>query len=65
MTSRFTNWRKSRYSEPNGTCVEVAPSSIGTVGIRDSKAHSAGPILELTRHEWTNLLQTIRSVQAR
>lgn len=61
MTSRFTNWRKSPYSEPNGTCVEVAQSHSGTIGIRDSKAHGAGPILELTRQEWANLLESVRS----
>ncbi|MER7547052.1 protein of unknown function [Actinomadura meyerae] len=62
MTSRFTNWRKSRYSEPNGTCVEVAAGPAGTVGIRDSKAQGAAPILELTRQEWVRLLESVRSI---
>ena len=62
MTSRFTNWRKSRHSEPNGTCVEVSPSLEGTLGVRDSKANAVGPILDLTRQEWTALLHSIRSI---
>lgn len=60
MTEKYPCWRKSRYSDPGESCVEVAPSLSGTVGIRDSKARGAGPMLELTHQEWTALLNSIR-----
>ncbi|MFC6882139.1 MULTISPECIES: DUF397 domain-containing protein [Actinomadura] len=36
MARDHTSWRKSRPSEPNGHCVEVARAADG-VGVRDSK----------------------------
>lgn len=43
-------WRKSIISDTGG-CVEVAFAH-GTVGIRDTKHHGAGPILEFNEREW-------------
>lgn len=43
-------WRKSIISDTGG-CVEVAFAE-GTVGVRDTKAHGAGPILEFNEREW-------------
>lgn len=43
-------WAKSIWSD-TGACVEVAYSH-GTVGVRDTKAEGAGPILEFTEPEW-------------
>lgn len=31
----------------------------GTIGVRDTKAEGAGPILELTRREWAALLHPV------
>ncbi|MFF3668337.1 DUF397 domain-containing protein [Microtetraspora malaysiensis] len=37
-------WRKSRYSNPNGNCVELAPLPGGGVAMRNSR-HPEGPAL--------------------
>lgn len=54
-------WRKSSYSGYNGDCVEVAALGAGQIGVRDSKAHGAGPVLCLTSAQWTALLADVRS----
>ncbi|QKW37304.1 DUF397 domain-containing protein [Actinomadura sp. NAK00032] len=61
MTKDFHRWRKSRQSEPNGECIEAGRATDGTIGIRDTKLHSNGPVLEFTKEEWRNLLTNIRT----
>ena len=48
------SWRKSTCSDSGG-CVEVAFCD-GLIGVRDTKARGAGPILEFTEHEWRAFL---------
>ncbi len=47
-------WRKSTQSD-TGACVEVA--RVGDViGVRDTKAHGRGPVLEFNPREWRAFL---------
>ena len=43
-------WRKSRYSNPSGNCLEMAQLADGGIAIRNSR-HPAGPALVYTRTE--------------
>ncbi len=49
------SWRKSRYSNSSGGCVEVATTE-QTVGVRDSKQHGLGPVLEFSATAWMAFL---------
>jgi hypothetical protein len=48
----YTGWRTSSYSSGNGNCVEVALAAGGGVGVRDTKQHGRGPVLEFTAAQW-------------
>lgn len=63
MTDKFTHWRKStRSGSSAGNCVEVAFAFDGTVGVRDSKAEGAGPVLEFSSASWATFLARLGEV---
>jgi Domain of unknown function (DUF397) len=46
------SWRKSTYSNLNGSCVELTKLSDDRVGLRDTKDDGVGPVLIFTGMEW-------------
>jgi hypothetical protein len=59
----YTGWRTSSYSSGNGNCVEVARRAArdGRVGVRDSKQHGQGPVLEFTAAQWAAFIQAAKA----
>ena len=54
-------WRKSKYSGPDGNCVEVAFLRDGNVGVRDTKDRGVGPALAFTPGEWDAFVTGVRA----
>ncbi|MCW2937018.1 MAG: hypothetical protein JWN00_3 [Actinomycetia bacterium] len=57
---KFIAWRKSRRSEDDANCVEVANGSRGSIGVRDSK-DPAGAHLAFGAAEWAAFVGTART----
>lgn len=58
-----SDWRKSSYSAANGGCVEVSASE-PVVGVRDTKQHGEGPVLEFPMGAWQTFLIDVKTQAA-
>lgn len=55
------SWRKSTFSNYNGSCVQVARLPDGRIAISDSKDGRHGPALVLSSAEWALVLAGARN----
>jgi hypothetical protein len=55
-----TAWRRSSWCATQ-SCVEVADLLDGCVGVRDSKAPGASPILVFTTDEWESFVSGVKA----
>lgn len=58
---KFSNWGKASLSSAGDNCVEIAFAADGSVGVRDSKQHGEGPVLEFTPAEWSAFLGGVKA----
>jgi hypothetical protein len=61
----YTGWRTSSYSSGNGNCVEVALAAARGVGVRDSKQHGRGPVLEFSAAQWAAFIDAAKAGRLR
>ena len=60
--AQLTGWRTPRRTNATGNSVEVgAAPGRRVVGVRDSKQHGRGPVLEFAAPAWEAFLASIRS----
>jgi hypothetical protein len=58
---KYSGWHKSTYSGNANSCVEVGRAADGAVGVRDTKQHGRGPVLEFSPAEWQSFLTGIQN----
>jgi Domain of unknown function (DUF397) len=56
-------WRKSSFSNYNGSCVEVGRLQADRIGVRDTKDNGTGPVLIFTDHEWNAFISGAKNGQ--
>ena len=52
-------WRKSRYSNPCGSCFEMAQLAEGRIAVRNSR-HPGGPVLTYSRAGMAAFIHRVR-----
>ncbi len=57
------SWQKSRYSNLNGSCVEIGRILPDRIGVRDTKDNGSGPVLFFTGAEWSAFIAAAKSGQ--
>jgi hypothetical protein len=60
ITDPGLRWRKSKASQANGSCVELAAMQDGSIAVRDSKDPN-GPVLTFSRGEIRAWLHGVRA----
>lgn len=57
------SWRKSTFSNLNGSCVAISRLSPNRIGVRDTKDDGSGPVLIFTGPEWDAFVAGVKEGQ--